>query len=89
MGVALALIRVIETNPLRVSHCCIRLTVTVNKNSCTSVIRRSASVIKVGVVYVNVRVLRWLKEELAWVIDKWLRAISNNMLFKTIVSLRN
>ena len=29
------------------------------------------------------------KEELAWVIDKWLWAISNKMLFKTVVPLRN
>ena len=38
--------------------------------------------------YVNVRVLRCLKEELAWVIDKWLWVISNKMLFKTVVPLR-
>ena len=31
-------------------------------------------------MYVNVRVSRHLKEELAWVIDKWLWAISNKML---------
>ena len=37
--------------------------------------RRSASVIKVGVAYVNVRVLKSLKEELAWAIDKRLRVI--------------
>ena len=29
----------------------------------------------VGVVYVNVRVLRHLKEELGWAVDKWLRLI--------------
>ena len=63
------------------------MTVTVVKSSFTSVTRRSASVIKVGVAYVNIRVSRRLKEELAWVIDKWLRAISNKMLFKTIVPL--
>ena len=39
--------------------------------------------------YVNVRVSRHLKEELAWVIDKWLRANSNEMLFKTVIPLRN
>ena len=46
----------------------------------------------VGVAYVNVPVLRLLKEELAWVIDKqlWvidkqLWVISNKMLFKTVV----
>ena len=44
---------------------------------------------KVGVTYVNVRVSRCLKEELAWVIDKRLRAISNKMLFETVVPLRN
>ena len=37
----------------------------------------------------NVRILRRLKEELAWVIDEWLRSISNKMLFKTVVPLRN
>ena len=37
--------------------------------------------------YVNIRISRHLKEELAWVIDKQLRVISNKMLFKTVVSL--
>ena len=32
----------------------------------------------------NVHVSRHLKEELAWAIDKWLRVISNTMLFKTV-----
>ena len=36
------------------------------------VTRRSTSVIRVGVVYVNVHVLRHLKEKLASAIDKWL-----------------
>ena len=91
MGVALALIRVIATNPLRVSYRCISrsFTVTVVKSSCTSVTRRSASVIKVGMAYVNIRVSRRLKEELAWGIDKRLRVISNKMLFKTVVPQRN
>ena len=93
MSVALALIRIVDTNPLRVSFRCIRreFTVIVVKSSCTIVTRRSASVIKVGVGYVNVRVSKRLKEELAWVIDKRLRAISNKMLmlFKTVVPLRN
>ena len=40
----------------------------------------------VGVAYVNVRVLTHLKEELALVIDKQLRFISNKML---VVPLRN
>ena len=31
-----------------------------------------------------VHVSRHLKEELAWAIDKWLRVISNTMLFKTV-----
>ena len=45
--------------------------------------------IKVGVVYVNVRILKWLKEELTWAIDKRHQDISNRMLFKTVVPLRN
>ena len=45
-----------------------------------------ASVIKVGVVYMNVHVSRCLKEELVWVIDKRLRVISNKM---SVVPLRN
>ena len=61
----------------------------IDTRRCTSVTRRSASVIKVGVAYVNVCILRRLKEELAWVIDKRLRVISNKMLFKTVVPLRN
>ena len=65
------------------------VTVTVVKSSCTSVTRWSASVIKVDVAYVNVRISRRLKEELAWVIDKRLWAISNKMLFKTDIPLRN
>ena len=43
----------------------------------------------VGVAYVNVRVSKSLKEELAWAIDKLIRVISNKMLFKTVVPLRN
>ena len=91
MGVALALICVIATNPLRVSYRCIRrlFNTTAVKSSCTGVTRRSASVIKVGVAYVNMRVSRRLKEELTWVIDKRLWVISNKMLFKTVVPLRN
>ena len=54
-----------------------------------SVTRQSATVTKVGVVYVNVHVSRRLKEGQAWVIDKRLWAISNEMLFKTVVPLRN
>ena len=48
-------------------------------NSCSKVTRQSASVIKVGVVDVDVRISlsSHLKEELAWAIDKRLRVISN------------
>ena len=55
------------------------------KSSCTLVTRRSASVIKVGVVYVNVRVSIHSKEELSWAIDKRLWLIINTMLFKTVI----
>ena len=58
------------------------------KSSCTREIIRSASVIRVGVGYVNVRVSRRLKEELGWAIDKRLRLIINTMLFKTVIPLR-
>ena len=37
---------------------------------------------KVGVVEVEVRVSSYLKEELAWAVDKQLRVISTIMLFK-------
>ena len=40
------------------------------------------------VLYVNLRILRHLKEELTWPIDKHLEVISNKMLFKTTVPLR-
>ena len=36
-----------------------------------------------------VRVSKCLKEELTWVIDEKLRAISNKMLFKTVVPRRD
>ena len=52
------------------------------------VTKRNALVIRVGVTYVNVRVLRCLKEELSWAIDKQLWLIINTMLFKTVISLR-
>ena len=58
---------------------------TVVKSSCTRVTKQSASVIKVGVAYMNVYISRHLKEELAWVIDKRLQVISNKMLFKAVV----
>ena len=40
-------------------------------------------------MYVNVCVSRHLKGELAWATDKWLWVISNKMLFKTVIPLRN
>ena len=57
-------------------------TIIVIYNSCSEVTRRSASVIKVGVVDIDVRVSSHLKEELTWAIDKRLRVISTIMLFK-------
>ena len=80
----------IDTSPLIVSLRCIRhqFTVTVIKSSCTRVTRRSASVTRVDVVYVNVCISRHLKGELAWVIDKRLWLIINKMLFKTVIPLR-
>ena len=52
------------------------------KTAVVLVTRWSASVIKVGVVDVDVRLLSHLKEELAWALDKRLRVISTIMLFK-------
>ena len=40
-------------------------------------------------MYVSVLVLKSLKEELAWAIDKQLRLISNKILFKIVIPLRN
>ena len=37
---------------------------------------------KVGVIDVDVRISSHLKEELAWVIDKWLWIISTIMILK-------
>ena len=90
MGVALELLRVVHTNPTRVSYRCIKrsFTIIVVKSSCTRVTRRSASVIRVGVAYVNVWVSRRLKEELSLAIDKRLRLIITIMLFKTVIPLR-
>ena len=45
-----------------------------------------ASVIKTSVVYVNVHVSGYLKEELAWAIDKQLQVVINKML---VIPLRN
>ena len=40
--------------------------------------------------YVNVRISRHLRKELALVvIDKWLWVISNKMLFKTVIPLKS
>ena len=40
-------------------------------------------------VYVGIHALRHLKEELAWAIYRQLWAISNVMLSKTVIPLRN
>ena len=89
MGVALALVCVVDTNPLVAVY---KVLVNCNsyKSSCTRVTRRGASVMRVGVVYVSVKVcvLRRLKEELAWAIATWLRLIINITLFKTVMPLR-
>ena len=42
-----------------------------------------------GVACVGAHVLKRLKEELAWAIDQSLQVISNIMLFKTVILLRN
>ena len=38
---------------------------------------------------VDIRVPKCLKEELVWAIEKRLRVISDKMLFKTVIPLRN
>ena len=38
------------------------------------------SVIRVGVAYMNIRVLRCVEVKLGWAIDKWLRLIIITML---------
>ena len=43
----------------------------------------------VGVACVGAHVSRQLKEGLAWATDKRLQVISNIMLFKTVIPLRN
>ena len=40
-------------------------------------------------MYVNEHVLRHLKEEPAWAVDKLFQITSNKMLFKTVILLRN
>ena len=39
-------------------------------------------------VYINLCILRHLKEELPWVIDGRLWVVSNKMLFRTVMPLR-
>ena len=56
--------------------------------SCSYVIRWRVSVIKVGVVEVDVRVSSHLKEELIWAIDKQLQVISTIMLSKNSKSTK-
>ena len=36
-------------------------------------------------IYIGIRISRCVKEELAWVTDKWLHVISIGMLFKTVI----
>ena len=48
-------------------------------SSYTRVTIQSASVIMVGVAYMNIRVSKHLKEELSWAVDKWLRLIINTI----------
>ena len=51
------------------------------------VTRWNPSVIKVGVAYVGVHILRHLKEDLAWAVDKQVQVITvynNIMLFKQL-----
>ena len=45
--------------------------------------------IKAGVAYVNVRISKHIKEELAWAINKRLLVISNEILFTTVMPLKN
>ena len=54
----------------------------VSIHTLSEVTRRSASVIKMGVVDVDVCVSSHLKKELTWAIDKWLQVINTIMLFK-------
>ena len=42
-----------------------------------------------GVACVDIHISKHLKEELAWATDKWLWVISNIMLFKIVIPLRN
>ena len=47
------------------------------------------SFIKLGVVYMGIHISRCLKGELAWAVHKQLQVISDVMLFKTVIPLRN
>ena len=39
-------------------------------------------------IHMGIHISWYLKEELAWAIDKLLQVISNIMLFKTVIPLR-
>ena len=58
------------------------------KSSCTRVTRKRASVLKVGVAYINIYMSKHLKEELAYAIDKWFHIISFVPLYKMVILLR-
>ena len=51
--------------------------------------KTNTSVIKVGMVRVGVHISRRLKEERAWATYKRFQVISNIVLFKTVIPLRN
>ena len=51
--------------------------------------RWGVAIIQVGVVYMSIHISRNLKEELAWPTDKQLQAISNILLVKTVMPLKN
>ena len=42
---------------------------------------------KMRVVYVGMSILRCLKEELTWAMDRWLWTTSNKLLGKTIIHI--
>ena len=48
----------------KVNYRCVAITLTFLLSSCTQAARWSTSVIKVGVVYIGVHILRCLKQEL-------------------------
>ena len=83
VGVALALMHVIETNLVRVGYHCITL-----EFHYTDVTRQSTLVIKVCVMYASIYICvsRLLKEELAWAMHKRLLVVSNIIyLFETVL----